>query len=258
MIEKNVEPAEAVNDAEDDKACEKRRRDDRPACAPSVASPLAPRGIGPPSGARSRSVANIPSGSLLIGEMPLQVRSHRPPRLPGYCGLIRTRDLGCAETSIEITGRRLSVKQFFAPQRAPPGTAERAGHWHRCMPKRCASRVSDGQSNELPAGPPGRSQRPPLVKSQIACWQFSFHASGAPRVRPWRAALTHISNALPIAQAARNKPSCRSAVTPSSRPTSSAILPSWTRSTVVPVNRIFRPVAAGSDPIRKSLKAGPV
>src|SRR5207245_4637250 len=45
---------------------------------------------------------------------------------------------------------------------------------------------------------------------------------------------------------------------PSSRPISSAILPFSIRRTVVPVNRIFRPVAAGNDPMRKSLKAGPV
>src|SRR5215469_10094876 len=46
-------------------------------------------------------------------------------------------------------------------------------------------------------------------------------------------------------QAAFKRPSCWSAVTPSSRPTSSAILPFSTRSTVVPVNRILRPDAAG-------------
>src|ERR1700752_241051 len=59
-------------------------------------------------------------------------------------------------------------------------------------------------------------------------------------------------------QAAFKRPSCWSAVTPSSRPTSSAILPFSTRSTVVPVNRILRPDAAGREPIRKSSKAGPV
>jgi hypothetical protein len=41
-------------------------------------------------------------------------------------------------------------------------------------------------------------------------------------------------------------------------PTSSAILPFSTRSTVVPVKRIFRPVAAGREPPRKSSNAGPV
>jgi hypothetical protein len=51
--------------------------------------------------------------------------------------------------------------------------------------------------------------------------------------------------------------SCWSAVTPSSRPTSSTIFPSAIRSTVVPVKYIFRPVAAGNDPTRKSLKALP-
>jgi hypothetical protein len=35
-------------------------------------------------------------------------------------------------------------------------------------------------------------------------------------------------------------------------------LPSLIRSTVVPVNRIFRPVAAGNDQTRKSLNAGPL
>src|SRR5215472_15437997 len=59
-------------------------------------------------------------------------------------------------------------------------------------------------------------------------------------------------------QAAFKRPSCWSAVTPSSRPTSSAILPFSTRTTVVPVNRILRPDAAGREPIRKSLNAGPV
>ena len=48
------------------------------------------------------------------------------------------------------------------------------------------------------------------------------------------------------------------AVTPSSRPISSVIFPFSIRSTVVPVNRIFLPVAAGKDPTRKSLKARPV
>src|SRR5580692_4495794 len=59
-------------------------------------------------------------------------------------------------------------------------------------------------------------------------------------------------------QAAFKRPSCWRAVTPSSRPTSSAILPFSTRSTVVPVNRILRPDAAGREPMRKSLNAGPV
>jgi hypothetical protein len=55
-----------------------------------------------------------------------------------------------------------------------------------------------------------------------------------------------------------NRPSCVRAVTPSSRPTSSTILPFCTRSTAMPVKCILRPVAPGSDPTRKSLKAGPV
>ena len=59
-------------------------------------------------------------------------------------------------------------------------------------------------------------------------------------------------------QAAFKIPSCVSAVTPSSSPISSAILPFSTRSTVVPVKCIFRPDAAGSEPARKSPKAGPV
>jgi hypothetical protein len=59
-------------------------------------------------------------------------------------------------------------------------------------------------------------------------------------------------------QTARMRPSCWRAVTPSSRPISSAIVPFSIRSTVIPVNRIFRSVAVGKDPIRKSLKAGPV
>jgi hypothetical protein len=59
-------------------------------------------------------------------------------------------------------------------------------------------------------------------------------------------------------QAAFKMPSCVSAVTPSSRPTSSAIMRFSTRSTVVPVKCIFRPDAAGSEPTRKSLNAGPV
>ena len=40
------------------------------------------------------------------------------------------------------------------------------------------------------------------------------------------------------------------AVTPSSRPISSVILPFSIRSTLVPVNRIFLPVAAGKDPAK--------
>src|SRR5579859_732764 len=59
-------------------------------------------------------------------------------------------------------------------------------------------------------------------------------------------------------QTARLRPSCWRAVTPSSKPISSTILPFSIRSTVVPVNRIFRPVEALNDPMRKSLKAGPV
>src|SRR5882724_41723 len=58
--------------------------------------------------------------------------------------------------------------------------------------------------------------------------------------------------------AARIRPSCCKAVTPSSRPISSRILPSLSFNTVVPVNFILRPVLAGSDPTRKSLNAGPV
>ena len=58
--------------------------------------------------------------------------------------------------------------------------------------------------------------------------------------------------------AALSNPSWVSAVTPSSRPISSTILPSITLSTVVPVKRILRPVAAGRPPIRKSPNAGPV
>ena len=49
-------------------------------------------------------------------------------------------------------------------------------------------------------------------------------------------------------QAARMRPSCVNAVTPSSRPISSAILPFSTRRTVVPVNRIFPPEPGGSEP----------
>src|ERR1700722_10224803 len=59
-------------------------------------------------------------------------------------------------------------------------------------------------------------------------------------------------------QAAWSRPSWVSAVTPSSRPTSSTILPSITFKTVVPVKRILRPVAGGRPPTKKSLKAGPV
>jgi hypothetical protein len=62
----------------------------------------------------------------------------------------------------------------------------------------------------------------------------------------------------PDQAAALSNPSWVSAVTPSSRPISSTILPSITLSTVVPVKCILRPVAAGSPPTRKSLNAGPV
>jgi hypothetical protein len=49
-------------------------------------------------------------------------------------------------------------------------------------------------------------------------------------------------------QAFRRMPSCVSAVTPSSSPFSSTIFPFTTLRIVIPVNRIFRPVSAGSDP----------
>src|SRR4029077_8996874 len=52
-------------------------------------------------------------------------------------------------------------------------------------------------------------------------------------------------------QAALISPSCCNAVTPSSRPISSTIMPSLSFRTVVPVKCIFRPVAAGNDPTRK-------
>jgi hypothetical protein len=62
-----------------------------------------------------------------------------------------------------------------------------------------------------------------------------------------------------ISQAAfLSRPNWVRATTPSSRPTSSMILPFCTRSTVIPVKCILRPVAAGRGPARKSLKAGPV
>src|SRR5262245_45059149 len=66
-------------------------------------------------------------------------------------------------------------------------------------------------------------------------------------------AIADLSAAAFLDQTLRIRPSCCRAVTPSSRPISSAILPSLTRSTVVPVKCIFRPVAAGNDPMRKSL-----
>jgi hypothetical protein len=59
-------------------------------------------------------------------------------------------------------------------------------------------------------------------------------------------------------QAALRSPSCCRAVTPSSRPISSRIFPFLSFNTVVPLKCIFRSVAAGNDPMRKSLKAGPV
>src|SRR6201998_2515998 len=52
-------------------------------------------------------------------------------------------------------------------------------------------------------------------------------------------------------QAALISPSCCNAVTPSSRPISSTIMPSLSFRTVVPVQCIFRPVAVGNDPTRK-------
>src|ERR1700752_1079354 len=59
-------------------------------------------------------------------------------------------------------------------------------------------------------------------------------------------------------QAALISPSCCNAVTASSRPISSTIMPSLSFRTVVPVKCILRPVAAGNDPTRKSLNAGPL
>jgi 3-hydroxybutyryl-CoA dehydrogenase len=52
--------------------------------------------------------------------------------------------------------------------------------------------------------------------------------------------------------------SCCRAVTPSSSPTSSRILPSFNLRTVIPANRIVRPVFAGKEPAKKSRNAGPV
>ena len=49
-------------------------------------------------------------------------------------------------------------------------------------------------------------------------------------------------------QTFRRMPSCVSAVAPSSSPFSSTIFPFTTLRIVIPVNRIFRPVSAGSDP----------
>jgi hypothetical protein len=57
---------------------------------------------------------------------------------------------------------------------------------------------------------------------------------------------------------ARIKPSWSIAVSASSCPNSSAIRPCSTRRTEVPANFIFRPEAAGIEPMRKSQKAGPV
>src|ERR1700676_3415914 len=54
------------------------------------------------------------------------------------------------------------------------------------------------------------------------------------------------------------RPSCWRAVTPSSRPTSSTILPFLSFSTVVPVKCIFRTVAAGKIATRKSRNTEPV
>src|ERR1700760_2968051 len=75
------------------------------------------------------------------------------------------------------------------------------------------------------------------------------------RNRPW-SRVRQVTNHFD--QAALSSPSCVSAVTPSSRPISWAILPLITFSTVVPVKCILWPVAAGRLPTRKSLKAGPV
>jgi hypothetical protein len=93
----------------------------------------------------------------------------------------------------------------------------------------------------------------PVVYAQrnIVNWTLTEAAI----VRNW---IAIIPDPVRSCQAAFKMPSCWSAVTPSSRPISSAILPFSTRSTVVPVNRIFRPDAAGREPTRKSLKAAPV
>src|ERR1700677_116429 len=82
------------------------------------------------------------------------------------------------------------------------------------------------------------------------------HTERADLIRRWKLSRHYWRRHLD--QAALINPSWVNAVTPSSRPISSAILPSITFSTVVPVKCILRPVAAGRLPTRKSLKAGPV
>src|ERR1700675_3211430 len=79
-----------------------------------------------------------------------------------------------------------------------------------------------------------------------------FELKGYQGQSPWLVSTDCDQPALTI------RPSCWRAVTPSSRPTSSTILPFLSLSTVVPVKCIFRPVAAGNDPTRKSLNAEPV
>src|SRR6185437_11895633 len=66
------------------------------------------------------------------------------------------------------------------------------------------------------------------------------------------------SDASRAGQAAVIRPSWRSTVTPSSSPISSVIRPFSTFSTVVPVNRMVLPVAAGSAPTGMSPNASPV
>src|SRR4051794_14832661 len=79
----------------------------------------------------------------------------------------------------------------------------------------------------------GRRVHPPHPEAQIAALVLDGHA-------------------------ALMRPSCCSAVTPSSRPTSSVMRPFSILRTGVPVKRIVLPVLAGNAPMGMSSKASPV
>ena len=129
---------------------------------------------------------------------------------------------------------------------APPWPPPATGHdrSRRC-PHSCAARAAacgpvpprSHLSRPQPRVPKADRSRGVMVMSFPCLGWLRRGGAGWPR----RGA--HVGG-----QAAVMRPSWRSAVTPSSRPTSAVIRPFSTFSTVVPVNRITLPVPAGSGP----------
>src|ERR1700735_3306710 len=90
----------------------------------------------------------------------------------------------------------------------------------------------------------------------ISTWSFAFVQTLRPLLSVvwWKPPLSRTVASLTYA--IRSRPSWVNAVTPSSKPISSTILPFLSLRTVTPVKCISRPVFAGRPPARKSLKAG--